>query len=165
VAWGGDFTQWQPHGGQAPAQQTDFKILYDEKFLYIAYRCHDQAPDSIVRRMGRRDEFPGDWVEINIDSYHDLRSAFSFTLSVSGVRSDEFVSNNGTNWDASWNPIWFAKAHVDDKAGPARSKFRSASSATATNPKRCGASRSPGGCFAAKNVPAGSTFRRTPGCG
>ncbi len=115
VAWGGDFTQFEPHGGKAPAQRTDFKILYDEKFLYIAYRCHDSAPDSIVRRMGRRDEFPGDWVEINIDSYHDLRSAFSFTLSVSGVRSDEFVSNNGNNWDPSWNPIWFAKTNIDDK--------------------------------------------------
>src|SRR5678810_53247 len=88
-----------------PSQQTNFKILYDEKFLYIAYRCHDLQPDSIIKRMGRRDEFPGDWVEINIDSYHDKRTGFSFTLSVSGVRSDEFISENGNNWDASWNPI------------------------------------------------------------
>ncbi|WP_026462782.1 DUF5916 domain-containing protein [Adhaeribacter aquaticus] len=115
VEWGGDFTQWQPNEGKAPYQPTSFKILYDEKFLYIAYRCHDVAPDSIVKRMGRRDEFPGDWIEVNIDSYHDLRTAFSFTLSVSGVRNDEFVSNDGNGWDASWNPIWFAKTHVDDK--------------------------------------------------
>ncbi len=115
VEWGGDFTQWQPHEGKAPSQQTNFKILYDEKFLYVAYRCHDLAPDSIIKRMGRRDEFPGDWVEINIDSYHDLRTAFSFTLSVSGVRNDEFISNDGNNWDTNWNPIWFAKTHVDDK--------------------------------------------------
>src|SRR5687768_2212755 len=65
--------------------------------------------------MGRRDEFPGDWMELNIDSYHDLRTAFSFTLSVSGVRSDEFVSNDGRDWDASWNPIWFAKTATYDK--------------------------------------------------
>src|SRR5829696_669950 len=115
VEWGGDFTQWQPHEGQPPSQQTAFKMLYDAKFLYIAYRCYDLVPDSIVKFMGRRDEFPGDWVEINIDSYHDQRTAFSFTLSVSGVRSDEFVSNDGNNWDANWNPIWFAKTHVDDK--------------------------------------------------
>lgn len=113
VEWGGDFIQFQPHGGQPPSQQTNFKILYDDKFLYVAYRCHDLAPDSINKFMGRRDEFPGDWVEINIDSYHDQRSAFSFTLSVSGVRSDEFISNNGNNWDPSWNPIWFAKTHTD----------------------------------------------------
>jgi hypothetical protein len=107
--WGGDFIQWQPNEGHDPSQKTAFKILYDEKYLYIAYKCYDLAPDSIIKRMGRRDEFPGDWIEINIDSYHDLRTAFSFTLSVSGVRNDEFVSNDGNNWDASWNPIWFAK--------------------------------------------------------
>ena len=115
VEWGGDFTQWQPHEGKPPSQQTNFKILYDDKFLYIGYRCHDLSPDSIIKRMGRRDEFPGDWIEINIDSYHDQRTAFSFTLSVSGVRSDEFVSENGNNWDASWNPIWFAKTQQDEK--------------------------------------------------
>src|SRR5687768_3236588 len=115
VEWGGDFIQWQPNEGKPPSQQTNFKILYDEKFLYIAYRCHDLAPDSIVKRMGRRDAFPGDWVEINIDSYHDQRTAFSFTLSVSGVRNDEFVSENGDYWDVNWNPIWFAKTHIDDK--------------------------------------------------
>ncbi|HZF63112.1 MAG TPA: carbohydrate binding family 9 domain-containing protein, partial [Chitinophagaceae bacterium] len=115
VEWGGDFIQWQPDEGKAPSQQTAFKILYDEKFLYLAFRCFDSSPDSIDKRMGRRDEFPGDWIEINLDSYHDLRTAFSFTLSVSGVRSDEFVSNDGSNWDGSWNPIWFAKTHVDDK--------------------------------------------------
>jgi hypothetical protein len=113
VAWGGDFIQWQPNEGKAPSQQTNFKILYDERFLYVAYRCHD-ATDSIVKRMGRRDEFPGDWIEINIDSHHDLRTAFSFTLSVSGVRSDETVSDD-TKFDASFNPIWFAKTHIDDQ--------------------------------------------------
>lgn len=115
VDWAGDFIQWQPNEGKSASQQTNFKILYDEKFLYIAFRCYDLAPDSIVKWMGRRDEFPGDWVEINIDSYHDLRTAFSFTLSVSGVRSDEFVSNDGNNWDESWNPIWFSKTHIDEK--------------------------------------------------
>jgi hypothetical protein len=114
VDWGGDFIQWQPNEGKPPSQQTNFKILYDDKFLYVAYRCHDVGPDSIVKRMGRRDEFPGDWVEINIDSHHDLRTAFSFTLSVSGVRSDETVSED-TRWDVSYNPIWFAKTNIDDK--------------------------------------------------
>jgi hypothetical protein len=113
VPWGGDFVQSQPNEGKRPSQSTNFKILYDDKFLYIAYRCFDSAPDSIVKRLGRRDDFPGDFIEVNIDSYHDLRTAFSFTLSVSGVRGDEFVSNNGNNWDASWNPIWYAKTHVN----------------------------------------------------
>ncbi|MEO6490854.1 MAG: DUF5916 domain-containing protein [Ferruginibacter sp.] len=123
VEWAGDFIQYQPTEGKAPAQPTSFKILYDDKYLYIAYNCHDVAPDSIVKRMGRRDEFPGDWVEINIDSYHDQRTAFSFTLSVSGVRGDEFISNNGNNWDGSWNPVWFAKTHVNKDGWSAEVKI------------------------------------------
>lgn len=114
VEAGGDFIQWMPNEGQAPTDPSNFKILYDDKFLYIAYWCYDSSPDSIDKRMGRRDEFPGDWIEINIDSYHDLRTAFSFTLSVSGVRNDEFVSSEN-NWDASWNPIWFARTHINEK--------------------------------------------------
>ncbi|HUC81635.1 MAG TPA: DUF5916 domain-containing protein, partial [Flavisolibacter sp.] len=123
VEWGGDFTQYQPAEGKAPSFLSNFKILYDEKYLYVAYRCFDAAPDSIIRRMSRRDEFPGDWIEINIDSYHDLRTAFSFTLSVSGVRGDEFVSNDGNNWDASWNPIWWGKTHVDEQGWTAEVKI------------------------------------------
>lgn len=112
IPFGGGFRQWQPNEGQAPTEPTEFKIAYDDKYLYVAYYCYDSKPDSIVKRMGRRDDFPGDFVEINIDSYHDKRTAFSFTISVSGVRGDEFVSNNGNNWDDNWNPIWFAKTKL-----------------------------------------------------
>ncbi|MEP7165431.1 MAG: DUF5916 domain-containing protein [Ferruginibacter sp.] len=123
VEWGGDFVQWQPNEGKAPSQPSSFKILYDNKFLYIAYKCDDASPDSISKRMGRRDDFPGDFIEINIDSYHDKRTAFSFTLSVSGVRGDEFVSNDGNNWDASWNPIWYAKTHINKEGWTAEVKI------------------------------------------
>jgi hypothetical protein len=123
VEWGGDFIQHMPDAGKAPAQNTSFKILFSEKYLYVAYRCHDTAPDSIVQRMSRRDQFPGDWVEINIDSYHDLRTAFSFTFSVSGVRGDEFVSNNGNNWDTNWNPIWDGRSHIDSLGWTAEIKI------------------------------------------
>jgi hypothetical protein len=47
----------------------------------------DSQPAAIVKRLGRRDDFPGDWIEVNIDGYHDLRSGYSFTLSASGVRA------------------------------------------------------------------------------
>lgn len=115
VEWGSDFTQIRPDQGESPAQRTAFKILYDEKNLYVAIRAFDTEPEKIVKRMSRRDGFEGDWVEINIDSYHDKRTAFSFTASVTGVKSDEYVSNNGNNWDSNWDPIWYLKTSIDDK--------------------------------------------------
>ncbi len=115
VDWSADFTQREPHDGEAPTYQTAFKILYDENNLYIAIRAYDGEPEKIVRRMSRRDGFEGDWVEVNIDSYFDKRTAFSFTASVSGVKGDEAISDNGDNWDATWDPIWYLETSVDEK--------------------------------------------------
>lgn len=115
VEWSTDYIQWSPKENMPPTEQTKMKILYDDKNLYVAFRCYDNNPKGIVKRLSRRDGFDGDWVEINIDSYHDLRTAASFTISVSGVLGDEFISNNGANWDNTWNSIWYAKTNIDDK--------------------------------------------------
>lgn len=123
VEWGGDFIGHQPEYLAAPSQETKFKILYDAKFLYIGIRAFDSEPEKIVKRMSRRDGFDGDWVEINIDSYNDKRSAFSFTSSVSGVKGDEFVSNNGENWDSTWDPIWYLKTSIDNEGWIAELKI------------------------------------------
>ncbi len=115
VPWGGgDFIQRAPDAGAAPSVQTYFKVLYDAHNLYLLFKNLDPEPAKIVKRMSRRDGFDGDWVEVNIDSYADKRSAFSFTASVSGVKGDEYVSNNGDNWDTSWDPIWYLKTSINE---------------------------------------------------
>lgn len=123
VEWGGDFIEQRPDDNTLPSFQTKFKVLYDDKNLYFAIRAFDSAPDSIVRRMGRRDNVDGDWVEVDIDSYHDLRTGFSFIVTASGVKGDEFISNNGDNWDTSWNPIWYTKTSSDEKGWLAEIKI------------------------------------------
>jgi hypothetical protein len=113
VEWGTDFVQYEPAEGEPPRFQTAFKILYDNHALYIAYRAYDNEPYEIFSELARRDWFAGDWVEINIDSYNDKRSAFSFTASVSGSRSDEFISDDGDEWDESWDPVWKLRTQID----------------------------------------------------
>ncbi len=114
VEWSGEFVQHEPHAGQPASQRTEFKAVYDESYIYFAVRCYDSSPDSIVKRMSRRDGEEGDWVRIVIDSYHDLRTAFSFGVNASGVKIDEAVTND-SNWDSSWDPIWYVKTSIDDK--------------------------------------------------
>lgn len=123
VEWGGDFIGREPEYKVAPSEETQFKLLYDDKFLYVGIRAFDSDPSKIVKRMSRRDGFDGDWVEINIDSYNDKRTAFSFSASVSGVKGDEYISNNGDNWDSTWDPIWYLKTSVDDKGWIAEFKI------------------------------------------
>ena len=122
VEWSGDYLEFEPDNATPPTEQTKMKIVYDDKNLYVAFKCYQQDPSTIERRMGRRDAFPGDWVEINIDSYGDDRTGFSFTASASGVKGDEFISNNG-HFDSSWNPIWFLSTNIDAEVWTAEIKI------------------------------------------
>ncbi len=114
VEWTGDFIQREPAEGIAPSQQTRFKVVYDDDALYFAFRLQDD-PSQVSRQLARRDRFPGDWIEVNIDSYFDRRTAFSFTLSCSGTQGDELISNDGARWDPNWNPVWNGAAQLDDE--------------------------------------------------
>ncbi|HMB69029.1 MAG TPA: DUF5916 domain-containing protein [bacterium] len=123
VEWGGDFVQWEPEEGEAPTAQTRFKILYDDTNLYVAYQAMDPEPERIANILGRRDDFPGDWVEINIDSYHDYRTAFSFTASVSGTQGDEFISQDGDHWDGNWDPVWEHRTRIAEDGWTAEARI------------------------------------------
>ena len=123
VVWSSDFTQKDPDEGKPPTYQTKFKVMYDEKHLYVAIRALDNEPDLIQKRLSRRDGFAGDRVNVIIDSYHDKRTAFAFTTTAAGVKGEEFISQNGGNWDDSWNPIWFTNAKVDEKGWTAEMKI------------------------------------------
>jgi hypothetical protein len=123
VDWAGDFIQVNPDEGKPPSQATSFKILYDNEFLYVLIRAFDNEADKISRIMSRRDYFMGDMVEINIDSYFDKQTAFSFTAMASGAKGDEAITQNGNNWDDSWNPIWYLTTSIDDKGWTAEMKI------------------------------------------
>lgn len=123
VEWSGGFIQRSPNDGEAATQKTQFKILYDDNNLYILIRAFDTEPDKIVERMSRRDGFDGDRVEVNIDSYFDKRTAFSFTASVSGVKSDQAISKDGDVWDGTWDPVWYLKTSIDKEGWVAEIKI------------------------------------------
>ena len=111
VEWGVDFIENEPDENTPPTFQTKFKIVYDDKNLYVGIKSYDAAPDSIVNRLSRRDGFIGDRVNIMIDSYHDKRTGFVFTVTSAGVKGDEIATDNGDNIDDSWNPIWYTKTN------------------------------------------------------
>lgn len=123
VDWSDEFIEFQPAENTPPTEQTRFKILYDDKFLYVAYRCFDSNIEGIEKRLSRRDGFAGDRMAIIFDSYHDKRTAFSFSTTAAGVKGDEFVSQNGNNWDDSWNPIWYTASNFDSEGWTAEAKI------------------------------------------
>jgi hypothetical protein len=113
VNWSGNFLQRQPYEGLPPSQKTEFKVLYDNSYLYIAIRLWDTQPNLIQRRLTRRDTWEGDWIGIGIDSYNDDLTAFVFAVSAAGVKNDAIVSND-SDFDDTWDPVWYTKVSIDD---------------------------------------------------
>ena len=115
VDWEGNFIQREPYDGKAPTQKTSFKILYDDNNIYVGIRAWDNQPDSVVARLSRRDEIEGDVVAIQLDSYLDHLTAFTFIVSASGVKIDGIFSNDGENEDYNWDPVWYVQTAIDDQ--------------------------------------------------
>lgn len=107
---GDGFTQKWPKDGASPSERTSFRILYDDKNVYIAVAC-DQRKAPVLARLTRRDrEIESDRVEITIDSRGDATSAFHFSVNAAGVLRDGlyFDENDlNTDWDENWE-AWTA---------------------------------------------------------
>ncbi len=104
---GSGFVQKEPVDGAAETERTEFKILYDDNFIYVYGMMYESHPDSIVSRIARRDDIPeSDYFGIAFDSYHDKQTAFIFLVLPSGSRSDFLNYNDGRDEDYSWDPVW-----------------------------------------------------------
>ncbi|HYH94837.1 DUF5916 domain-containing protein [Hyalangium sp.] len=103
------FVQRFPTAGAAPSERTEVRILFDSDRVYFGVIAHDSKPELIDRRLGRRDStLPTDWVHLIIDSTHDHRTAYSFSLSAGGVLSDGLFYDDRTyttDWDAVWGGV------------------------------------------------------------
>jgi len=101
------FVQRFPTAGAAPSERTEVRILYDSDRVYFGVISHDSRPALIDRRLGRRDTLlTTDTVQLIIDSTHDHRTAYAFTLSAGGVHSDGLFyddRNYTTDWDGVWD--------------------------------------------------------------
>jgi hypothetical protein len=119
--WAGDYHQYVPNEGAKPSYPTEFKILYDDKNLYVAFRAFDGEPEKIQVLSGARDAVAndnaccGDLVGFTLDSYHDHRTGFEFTTSAWGQKID-LVLFNPASWDFNWNAVWKVKTGLEDSA-------------------------------------------------
>ncbi len=116
AAWTGadaatDFVQLRPDAGEPASQRTEAFVLYDDDALWVGFRCHDTAPEDIMARLVRRDEWTdSDKVLVSFDSYGDGRTAFSFGVNAAGVKYD-ILTYNDDNEDGSWDAVWDAAVH------------------------------------------------------
>ncbi|MDX1430751.1 MAG: DUF5916 domain-containing protein, partial [Rhodothermales bacterium] len=108
------FVQRDPIEGAAPTLRTEVRILYDDEALYVSARMFDSAPDSIVARLGRRDNrLDSDDFTVYLDPFLDRRTGYFFGINAAGTLRDGVLMND--DWDdEDWDGVWVGKARIDD---------------------------------------------------
>ncbi len=119
-----DFTQAEPVEAGRPTELTSVRILYDDNALYVGVICYDANPNGIVGKLSRRDRTTeADRFTVLIDSYFDRKSAFVFSVNVSGVQSDGILSQGGSVYDLTWDAVWDAVTQVYEDGWSAEFKI------------------------------------------
>jgi len=101
--------------GQAPADQTIARILYDDKAIYVAFECKDSQPNSITARETVRDSKyqqtngPGDTednVEVRLDMFfsHKKEDISYFSVNALGTTSAQLAGGraNKAEWQGDF---------------------------------------------------------------
>src|SRR5690349_17805804 len=83
-----DFYQTSPGDNTPPSKPTEVLMMYDEKNLYVAFKCWDDK-DKIRASVAKRDNVYGeDNVRMWIDTYNDQRRAYVLGFNPFGIQQD-----------------------------------------------------------------------------
>ncbi|MDE3154497.1 MAG: carbohydrate binding family 9 domain-containing protein [Acidobacteriota bacterium] len=108
------FTQNNPQEGAAATEDTEVRILYDDRYLYIGVVAHDDDAQAIITNDLKKDFDPAstDLFEVLIDTFHDERNGFLFAINPMGARWDAQMSNNGRDVNSNWDGIWDVRTRI-----------------------------------------------------
>ncbi len=118
-----EFTQRDPVQGASPTERTEVRVVYDDAAIYIGARMYDSAPDSIVARLGRRDQSQNsDQFTFFVDPFLDRRTGYFFGLTAAGTRLDGVLMND--DWDdEDWDGVWDGRVNRDENGWTAEMRI------------------------------------------
>ncbi|RPJ83890.1 MAG: hypothetical protein EHM13_06340, partial [Acidobacteria bacterium] len=102
----GDWISYNPLHGDRLVQRTDVWLAYDERYLYVAFRCSDPEPSRIKTGIRRRDTlFNDDWVGLALDSLGTRQASYDMFVNPSGMQGDILTgAGSGENDAPDW--VW-----------------------------------------------------------
>ena len=138
-----NFIQQEPDAGLPATEQTEVRIAFDDKDLYLGIICFDRQPENIVVTQNRRDANLADTdsIEILLDTFNDKQNAVVFGTSPTGIEYDGQVSkagqtrgSGGTNvraggasgnsgaqrggasaFNLNWDAVWWVRAQITER--------------------------------------------------
>ncbi len=121
AAWQGieplPVTVYEPTYGSEPSERTEFRVGYDDDYLYLSGRMYTADPSTIRVNTLTRDTWSGDdTFGVVIDAFDDDETGSWVWVTPAGVRSDASISNDGEGrFNTSWNSFWDTATKVTDE--------------------------------------------------
>lgn len=108
-----DFYQTSPGYNTEPSRPTEVYMFYDEKHLYIGFKCWDD-PDKVRATVARRDNvFGEDNVRVWLDTFNDQRRAYILGFNPYGIQQDG-IYTEGQGADFSVDIVMESKGVIED---------------------------------------------------
>ena len=111
------FLQQVPDEGKPATERTEVRIVYTRDKLYFGVVVLYSEPNKIIADELRRDS-PGrmhvrdDTFAIILDTFHDHRNGYLFTVNALGARDDWACTEEGRHWNRYWDPVWDVATRV-----------------------------------------------------
>lgn len=111
-----DFFRMEPTQGEKILHETEVKVLFDDKNLYIGAFCMDSSGKKGLRIQDLKRDFTygeNDLFGVQIDAQNTKQYAVSFQTTPYGNQRDLQVFNGNTK-DNDWNALWNVKTTRTD---------------------------------------------------
>lgn len=115
AGWQGDFFQLKPLVGKAAQAPTQVAVAYDERHIYVAFRCFNPPGISSVSRITRRDGNLDidNAVTVYLDTFHSRRDCYYFSTNSLGTQVDGRIGEDGRSNDKNWDCTWKVVSRED----------------------------------------------------
>ncbi|UJP66253.1 DUF5916 domain-containing protein [Mongoliitalea daihaiensis] len=118
--WAEDFFQFFPSDTSRAAAQTKIRIVYDDKFLYVAAIMYNTGPREKYVSTSLRRDFRGeqnDGISFVFDTFNDNTNAFQFGVNPYGVQRESLIANGGaqgSDLNLAWDNKWYSAAKIHE---------------------------------------------------
>ncbi|MEL7162004.1 MAG: DUF5916 domain-containing protein [Bacteroidota bacterium] len=103
-----DFQLQSPVDGRPAAEQTEVRLLYDERFLYVSAVCWD-TNGFVVQTLKRDQPTNSDHFALWLDPVGTQTNGYGFAVTAWNGQTEALVSPN--DLDLSWDQRWFSATH------------------------------------------------------
>jgi len=102
----GDWLTYNPLNGEKLVQTTEVRVVYDDRAIYLAFRCWDPEPEKVRSTLSRRDQlWNDDWVGLSLDPVGNGQSSYDLFVNAAGVQADILTTPSaGENSAPDW--VW-----------------------------------------------------------